>query len=82
MKTRWLKELDEQNTKDIVQLYKESRRIRERFKKMLNDILEEKNHGRTLESMYDSPSWAYIQADRNGYDRAIRDVIELITDKD
>jgi len=79
MKVRWTNRLDEQNTKDIKQLYKESHRIRARLNQMLVDIIEEKRKGQTLESLYDSPSWAYIQADRNGYERALRDVIELIT---
>ena len=28
---------------------------------------------------YDSPSWAYKQADSNGYRRALEDVIKLLT---
>lgn len=81
MKVRWTNGLDEQNTKDIKQLYKESLRIRQRLNQMLVDIIEEKRKGQTLESHYDSPNWAYHQADRVGYERAIRDVIELISEK-
>lgn len=29
-------------------------------------------------SDYDSPSWAYKQADTNGYNRALRDVLQLL----
>lgn len=78
MKTRWSMGLDEQNTKDIKQLYKEASRIRGRLNQMLVDIINEKRKGATLESLYDSPNWAYLQADRVGYERAIRDIIELI----
>lgn len=78
MKIRWTLGLDEQNTKDIKQLYKEASRIRGRLNQMLVDIIDEKRKGATLESLYDSPSWSYIQADRNGYERAIRDIIDLI----
>ncbi len=78
MKTRWTMGLDEQNTKDIKQLYKEASRIRARLNQMLVDIMNEKRKGATLESLYDSPNWPYLQADRVGYERAIRDVIELI----
>lgn len=28
-------------------------------------------------SDYDSPSWAYRQADQNGYNRALQDIVEL-----
>lgn len=31
-----------------------------------------------LSADYDSPSWAYKQADQNGYNRAIDDVLNLI----
>jgi len=29
---------------------------------------------------YDSPAWAYKQADFNGYNRAINEILELIPD--
>ncbi len=31
---------------------------------------------------YSSPSWAYQQADRNGANRKLKDIIKLITVKD
>lgn len=33
-------------------------------------------------SDYDSPSWAYKQADRNGYARALRDIQSLLNVSD
>lgn len=78
MKVRWTHGLDPQNTEDIKQLYKESGILRRRIQKMLTDIIEEKRRGQVLESLYDSPNWAYLQADRTGYERALREVIDLI----
>jgi len=80
MKVRWTHGLDEQNASDIRQFYKESGVLRRRLAKMLYDIIEEKRRGQVLESLYDSPNWAYLQADRAGYERALRDVIDLITE--
>lgn len=41
--------------------------------------IETKRKGRTpLSSDYDNPSWAYKQADRNGYMRALKELEEFI----
>lgn len=45
----------------------------------LEEILTEEEN--TLAD-YESPSWAYIQADRNGYNRAIRHVRKLLDIKE
>lgn len=45
----------------------------------LNEILEEEE---SSAPDYDSPSWAFKQADRNGYNRAIRLVRKLIDIKE
>lgn len=47
----------------------------------LKEILEglDKDTLKTTKADYDSPSWAYRQADQNGYRRALRDVINLLT---
>lgn len=46
----------------------------------LADILEEKvkNHEVFKEEDYKNPSWAFAQADRNGYVRALIETIELL----
>ena len=31
---------------------------------------------------YDSANWAYLQADARGYERALQEVISLISDND
>lgn len=41
----------------------------------LRELLQEEE---TPVADYDSPSWAYKQADVNGYNRAIRHVLKLI----
>lgn len=80
MRTAWTKNLDVQNTKDITQLYKESLILRKRLNTILSELIEDKRRGAGLESKYDSPNWAYLQADRLGYERALRDIIALISE--
>lgn len=78
MKTSWTRGLDAQNAKDVTQFYKESVMLRKRLSVMLQHTIEDKRAGQVLESLYESPNWPYLQADRVGYERAIRDIIDLI----
>jgi len=80
MDRRWTLNLDEQVAKDMRQWFKESGPLRRRLQKILTDIIEEKRVGQTLESKYDNPNWAYLQADRAGYERALRNIIDLINE--
>lgn len=82
MKTSWKRGLDEQQAKDIEQLFKESGVIRRRLEVILRDHIEDRRIGATSEQLYDNPNWAYYQADRHGYERALRYVISLVNDKD
>lgn len=48
---------------------------------VLREILLDKiNEKETFkEADYDNPSWAFLAADRNGYNRALNEVLNLIT---
>jgi hypothetical protein len=48
------------------------------FKRM-KDILEKK-HKNNLSTDYDKASWPFLQADTNGYNRALQEVLKLIGD--
>lgn len=78
MKTRWFRGLPSEATKDIKQSFKASTLLRARLHSMLLDIIEERRKGQVQEALYDNPNWSYLQADRTGYERAVRDIIELI----
>ncbi len=82
MKIRWKQGLEPQQQLDLESFYKDSKVIRGRLTAMLRDIIEEKRAASVASATYDNPNWAYLQADRVGYERAIRDVIELINEKD
>jgi len=48
----------------------------------LEEILRRKIKEGSSEKDYENPSWAFLQADRIGYNRAIKEVISLITRKE
>lgn len=79
MKTILTKGLTKEKAKELESDFKASAFLRER----LSAILEDKNNALRREirqkNMYESPSWAYIQADAVGYERAIYEVISLIS---
>ena len=81
MKSSWFNGL-EPDAKELMRGYfVGSSLLRERLSKLLEDKVRTRNKALiTLES-YDSPSWAHVQADGNGYERALLEVLELISDK-
>jgi len=75
MKAAWFKECKTNADKDKVkQVIFSQREILERLKVILEPMLRDVQPA----SDYDNPSWAYKQADRNGYNRAVTTVLELI----
>jgi len=78
MKTSWLSGLEPDAKKQMEDYFKSSPLLRERLVHILeNKITSRHKRGLSLEE-FDSPSWAYKQADKNGYERAMLEVIELI----
>ncbi len=55
-----------------------SRSVMERLDVMIDNLEEDLNKAENTEDQYSSPSWAALQADRNGYRRALRKVKQLI----
>jgi hypothetical protein len=78
MKTTWFTNLPKDQQEGFKKQVLSSRDVLER----LTEILEDKKTEVVLSTDYDSPSWAYKQADRNGYDRALTEVINLLNMKD
>lgn len=78
MKVSWTQGLTEQEKLDVLQNFKESLVVRKRLKRLLLDIIEENRTAGRAEAGYDSPNWAFHQADRLGYERAIYRVLNLL----
>ena len=78
MKTTWFTHLPKDQQEGFKKQVLSSRDVLERLQK----IMEDKKTEVVLSTDYDNPSWAYKQADRNGYDRALTEVINLLTMKE
>lgn len=80
MKLSWTKGLDEQLQKDVVQNFKEAAVMRRRMKVLLLEKIDASVKEGRLKELYESPSWPYLQADKRGYERAMQEIIDLISD--
>lgn len=72
----WTKSFNTQEGKDNFEsLLRNSTTVNTR----LVDILKEmkQTNAKSLTTDYDSPSWAFKQADKNGYDRALTEILAL-----
>ena len=53
--------------------------FRDALEKMFMKLLAEEERKETSVKQYEDPSWAYSQADRNGYKRALRKMSSLLS---
>ncbi len=81
MKTVWINGLNEQQEKEVRSEYAHSPVLRERLNKLLRDKIDVSEAQAQSKQNYEKPSWAYHQADANGYKRAINEIISLISTK-
>lgn len=70
---------DPEEAKRFRQYIHQSKGVLDRLNEIMDKQVEELDEQETTATQYDSPSWAALQADRNGYRRAIRLVKKLIT---
>jgi len=77
MQVRWLKVLPQEEREAFKKRLYSVQDVLEVLDKVLEGLEESVEIARLAD--YDSPSWAYKQADQNGYIRAIRDVRGLLT---
>lgn len=80
MRQSWTTGLDKEQVKDIKVNYLEALVMRRRLIKMLETRVGASHKlGRSKEA-YSSPNWALEQADARGYERAMAEVMDLISD--
>lgn len=80
MKISWTKGLDKEQALDVRGNYKEALVMRRRLVVLLKDKAEASAKAGRTKELYESPNWAYLQADARGYERAISDIIDLISE--
>ena len=81
MKISWTKGLNKDQKSEIERDFKASLLLRKRLALVCQSKIDESNSSSRSKSAYESPNWAYVQADARGYERALEDVISLITDE-
>lgn len=54
--------------------------IRKRFVEVINDKIESNRKSARQKVNFEKPSWSYEQADSLGYERALYEIIALISD--
>lgn len=75
MDSRWFSNLPKPEQEEFKKLVLGSRKVLDRVKEICYNTIQ----SGVLPSAedYDNPSWAYKQADRNGYLRAYREILQL-----
>lgn len=79
MKTSWTKGLSPDKKEEIKREFDASGVFRERLKQILEEKIESTRKGSVSKDAYQSANWAYLQADAVGAQRALEEVISLIS---
>ena len=80
MKTTWTEGLSPEDAKRTKEDYVKSAALRNRLVTMLNKRADAEMSASLAKKGYDSPNWSLLQADLVGYQRCIKEIINLITD--
>jgi hypothetical protein len=80
MKTSWTKGVEPESSKEIELQFKASVVVRRRLAELLQDKYAAADKSRLLKDGYDSPNWAFKQADVVGYHRALSEILSLLED--
>ena len=78
MKLAWTKGLSREVAEGVRKDFEASAIMRGRLKELLSDKIRVSNEEARSKDAYQSPSWAYLQADARGYERAMQEILSLI----
>lgn len=79
MKLNWTKGLSGEAKRDIQLEYASSSNLRKRLEVLLREKQASSQKAIISKESYDSPNWAYKQADNVGYLRALEEVISILS---
>jgi len=74
VKTIWFMDLPKDEQEGFKKQVKSAKDVLEK----LEQIVKHKIKEIVVSDDYDSPSWAFKQADRNGYNRALTEIINIL----
>lgn len=80
MKSSWTEGLTPEQATILRSDFKGSLFLRRRLEELSQKKIKASNINARKKDAYSSPSWAYLQADAIGYERAILEIISLISD--
>lgn len=79
MISAWTKHLpDEEEKKRFQSAANGSKVVLNRLQALLDEMKTDAENTELSTKLYESPSWAYIQADANGYKRCLKQISKLI----
>ena len=79
MKTIIVKGLNEQESDEMRQAFAHASYLRKRIIKLLQEKVDASNRTVRSKDAYGISNWAYLQADAVGYERAMQEVISMLT---
>ena len=80
MKTVWTAGMDADASTEITSDFKSAQTLRKRLDEILTNKINACREECLSKTKYESPSWAYTQADAVGYERALKEVISIISE--
>ena len=80
MKSSWTNGLPVDEAIEVRRDFKAGALLRSRLCDLLESKVQSAHREGRSKDLYDTPNWAYRQADIQGYTRAMHDVISLITE--
>lgn len=78
MKTSLTKGLEDDAKEEMEGLFIKALLLRRQLSSVINDKIQSNNAERLSKVGYESPTWAYKQADAVGYERALNEVLSLL----
>lgn len=79
MKTSWTKGMNVREREEIISSFSASSLLRDRLKQLCSEKIEVCRKDATSSDGYANPNWAFKQADAIGYERALKEIISLIS---
>lgn len=74
MKTIWFMDLPKDEQDGFKKEVKSAKNVLDKLEQIVQNRIKQI----VITDDYDSPSWAYKQADRNGYNRALTEIINIL----
>lgn len=78
MKTAWTSGLNKEKADEIRNDFQAAGVLRERLTTIVQKKIDSTNKDRVLKDSYETPSWPYLQADSNGYIRALEEIRSIL----